>query len=194
MQPSTEAAPSGDRRRIVLPDQRRGFLMKTTALALGGLAYVVPAVTGIIAFLEPLRKKSRAGQFVRLASLQTLPEDGTPRRFPVIMDRTDAWNRFTGEPVGAVFLRRLQDGSVEALNVICPHAGCFVDYHTDKKIFFCPCHKDTFGLSGKRLKEDSLSLRDMDALEVDQARLQQGQIWVKFQNFRTNTAEKIPKT
>ena len=90
-------------------------------------------------------------------------------------------------------IRRLQDGRVEALNVVCPHNGCFVGYDAAQKIFSCPCHKDTFDLSGTRLKEDSLSLRDLDALEVDQAKLAAGEVWVKFQNFRTNTAEKVPQ-
>jgi len=174
-------------------DRRRGFLAKLAALLLGAVACVVPAAAGVAAFLNPLRQKGRAGRSLRIASLETLPEDGTPRRFPVVMDRTDAWNRYPNEPVGAVFLRRLQDGRVKALNVVCPHNGCFVGYDPEKRIFVCPCHKDTFDLSGKRLKEGSLSLRDLDELDVDQAKLADGEVWVKFQNFRTNTAEKVPQ-
>ena len=193
MNTPTPPAPAGDPEFGVMLDRRRGFLAKLVALFLGAAACAVPAAAGVVAFLNPLRQKSQAGRFLRIASLETLPKDGTPRRFPVIMDRTDAWNRFPNEPVGAVFLRRLQDGRVEALNVVCPHNGCFVGYDAAQKIFSCPCHKDTFDLSGTRLKEDSLSLRDLDALEVDQAKLAAGEVWVKFQNFRTNTAEKVPQ-
>jgi len=32
----------------------------------------------------------------------------------------------------------------------------------------------------------------MDTLEVDPAKLQQGQVWVNFQNFQPNKPEKIP--
>ena len=65
---------------------RRGFLAQTATLILSGLGLLVPAVTAIVAFLNPLGQKSRAGLSLRLTSLDVLPEDGTPRRFPVIAE------------------------------------------------------------------------------------------------------------
>ncbi len=108
-------------------DSRRGFLEKATAIACGAVALATPVAAGVVTFLNPLRQKSQGGQFMRLASLDTIPEDGTPLKVPVIADRTDAWSRFPAEPIGAVFLRR-SGGSVEALQVICPHAGCSINY------------------------------------------------------------------
>jgi len=88
---------------------------------------VVPATVGVVTFLNPLRQKSQSGQFMRLASLDVLPDDGTPRKVPVIADRTDAWNTYPAEPIGAVFLRRT-GAKVTALQVICPHAGCSINF------------------------------------------------------------------
>lgn len=177
----------------VTAPRRRGFLAGAVALVAGGVAYGVPALAGLVSFLNPLRQKAQAGQFLRLASLETLPEDGTPRKFPVILDRTDAWNRFPNEPVGAVFLRRLPDKdkkvTVEAIQVVCPHAGCFIVYDTAKNNFACPCHNGSFDLSGKRLDASSPSPRDLDTLEVE---IRNGtEVWVKFQNFRTGTPQKV---
>ncbi len=45
--------------------QRRGFLAKALTLGLGTVGLLVPAVTGIVAFLNPLRQKGRAGRFLR---------------------------------------------------------------------------------------------------------------------------------
>jgi menaquinol-cytochrome c reductase iron-sulfur subunit len=168
--------------------RRRGFLAGAVALATGGVACAVPALAGLVSALNPLRQKSQAGVFLRLASLETLPEDGTPRKFPVVLDRTDAWNRFPKEPVGAVFLRRVKD-KVEAIHVVCPHAGCFIVYDAAKNTYFCPCHNGNFDLTGKRLDSNSPSPRDLDTLEVE---IRDGtEVWVKFQNFQTGIPQKV---
>jgi Rieske Fe-S protein len=142
----------------------------------------------VVSLLNPLRQKSQAGKFLRLAALETLPDDGTPRQFPVVMDRTDAWNRFPNEPVGAVFLRRIKQ-RVLAFQVICPHAGCYVGYDEAKRQFYCPCHQARFALDGKRDSDKCPSPRDLDTLEVE---LRGGnEVWVKYQTFRTGTPQKV---
>jgi Rieske Fe-S protein len=174
-------------------DARRTFLAKAAAVTCGAAACAVPAAAGLAAFLNPLRVKTQAGQFLRLASLAMLPEDGAPQKFPVIAQRTDAWNRFPEEPVGAVFLRRAAADKVEALQVVCPHAGCYVAYDAKSNGFYCPCHAARFDISGKRLDPaSSPSPRDLDVL---QAEVRNGsEVWVKFENFRTGVAQKIAES
>jgi menaquinol-cytochrome c reductase iron-sulfur subunit len=168
---------------------RRGFFEQAAAVLFGGLALLTPALVGLVAFLNPLRQKSQSGQLMRLASLDALPEDGTPRKFPVIADRVDAWNRFPAQPIGAVFLRRV-GGDVRALQVICPHAGCSIGLQStpEGNKFLCPCHNASFDLDGKRTDKISPSPRDMDALEV--VIQNQNEVWVKFQTFGLGTARK----
>ena len=103
---------------------------------------------------------------MRLASLETIPADGTPLKVPVIADRADAWSRFPAEPIGAVFLRH-SGGSVTALQVICPHAGCSINYDAAGRKYSCPCHAASFDLSGRRTDVTSPSPRDMDSLAVE---------------------------
>jgi menaquinol-cytochrome c reductase iron-sulfur subunit len=176
---------------------RRGLLAKTLALAFWAAAYVTPVAAGVVTFLNPLRQKGRSGEdFLRLTALETLPEDGTPKRFPVVADRADAWNFYPNEPIGSVFLRRTGKSEVVAFQVVCPHAGCAIEYveepgeekgQTAGK-FFCPCHKASFSLEGERADAVSESPRDMDALEV---KVVNGEVLVQFQNFRTGTPEKV---
>ena len=170
-------------------DRRRGFLTKMIAVLFGAIAYLAPAATGIWAFLNPLGEKSSAGRTFRLASLGAL--DAVPRKFAVIADRVDAWNRFPNEPVGAVYLRRREDGQVEAIQVVCPHAGCSVRFEAEAAKFLCPCHTASFDVSGKRLDATSPSPRDLDTLDVEIRN--EDEVWVQFANFRTGTPEKIPE-
>ena len=187
-------SPSPDTSEAGAPqtEQRRGFLAKAVAIVAGGLALLVPSAIGLFAWLNPLRQKSQAGEF-KLAMLGDLPEDGTPKRIPVITDRTDAWNRFPNEPIGMVFLRRAAENEVEAFQAKCPHAGCVIQYEETPEggKFFCPCHSASFGLGGERLDKPSPSPRDMDSLEVDIRN--ENEVWVKFQDFKTGTAKKDAK-
>jgi Rieske Fe-S protein len=92
--------------------------------------------------------------------------------------------------VGAVYLRKVGPDKVHALNVVCPHAGCFVSYAPDRSGYLCPCHNSTFGLDGSLKDAASPSPRAMDELEVE---VRGGkEVWVKFQNFRAGVAKKIP--
>ena len=191
-----EPNPASTKTTTAVPDQRRGFIAKVTTLAVAGFALVGPAITALAAYLNPIRQKSAGGQFLRIANLSVLPEDGTPRRFPVITDRTDAWNRYPQESIGAVWLRRSGDAEnpVVAFQVICPHAGCTIalDSTSEGVRFFCPCHAAGFDLEGHRTESPSPSPRDMDTLEVEIR--DGGDIWVKFENFVTGTSGKVAES
>lgn len=173
-------------------DSRRGFAAKVAAVFIGVTAFAGPVAAAVVSFLNPLRLKGQGGRFFFLTTVESLPEDGTPRRFPVIADRVDAWNTYPNDPIGAVLLRRTGDAKnpVEAFNVICPHAGCFIGYDAQKKEFLCPCHLAYFNLQGERTSTDSKSPRDMDTLEVEIR--DKGEVWVKFQDFKQGTSKKVP--
>lgn len=170
--------------------ERRGFIKQVLAGALGLVAGLIPAGIGLAAFLDPLRRRTQADNTVRVASLDILPNDGIPRKYTVVASMRDAWNKFPQTPIGAVYLRRTGEKSVEAFNVVCPHAGCFVDYSPARSEYYCPCHRSSFALDGSIKTPASPSPRGMDSLEVE---IRNGhEIWVKFQNFVSGHSEKIP--
>jgi len=178
------------------PEPRRGFLGKAAALFLTAAALAVPAVTALLAYLNPVRQRSAGGKFYRMTTLAVLPEDGTPRRFPVIADRVDAWNRYPQEAIGSVFIRRTDDEKqpVEAFQVVCPHAGCTITFESTDEggRFVCPCHEAYFNIAGERTQSTSPSPRDMDTLEAEVR--DGGEVWVKYQNFVTGTSQKTIET
>lgn len=180
---------------------RRGFMKKFLAMVIGALAMAVPAAAGLLVFVDPVRRKRGGGaDFIPITPLDAVPADGTPLRFQVIADRTDAWTKYENVPLGAVYVKRTKGensradaASVEAYNALCPHAGCFVDVAPDGRSFHCPCHNSGFAADGA-LKPGAVSPRPMDRLEVDPEALRQGTVRVKFQNFVAGTHEKIPVT
>jgi menaquinol-cytochrome c reductase iron-sulfur subunit len=162
--------------------ERREFITKACALAVGAVAVGVPAVSGISVLLDPLRRRSGDAELTLVTSLSALPEDGTPRKFSILATKVDAWNRTPNVPVGAVYLRRVGENAVRAFNVVCPHAGCFVDYDGAANGYHCPCHNSTFGLDGERVDPASPSPRGLDELATEIRG--EGEVWVRFQNFR----------
>lgn len=170
------------------PNSNRRRFLAAGAAALAG---VLPPLTGLGVLLNPLRKKSSLGQAVRVTSLSALPADGVPRKFPVVTDRVDAWNHFRNVPIGAVYLRRTEENSVEAFSVNCPHAGCFVEYRSAEKNYLCPCHDSRFNIDGSIQDSNSPSPRGLDSLEVDEEKLQNlNEVWVRFQKFQAGKAQK----
>mgnify|MGYP001279802671 CR=1 FL=1 len=174
------------------PDaERRQFLKSALCVAAGGAAVVPPLVAGVAVVLDPLRRGAATGAApVKVTTLAALPPDGPPRKFPIIAARRDAWTGQPAAPVGAVYLRRTGEREIAALNVVCPHAGCFVDWQAGPKRFFCPCHNSSFTVEGAVGEATSPSPRAMDALEVEIR--EDGEVWVKFQNFLRGVREKIP--
>jgi Rieske Fe-S protein len=80
---------------------------------------------------------------------------------------------------------------IEAFNVICPHAGCFVGFRAADEHFHCPCHNSSFGIDGGVIPP-SPSARGLDrlAVKVDA----DGAVWVAFQNFYAGRPDKVART
>ena len=170
--------------------ERRNFLTRTGAIVAAGIAGLVPIFSGLGVFFDPLRRNGQGGKFIRVATLDAVPDDGIPRQFPVVARRVDAWNDSL-EPVGAVYLRRTPgQEKPECWTATCPHAGCFVAFDEPTNTFKCPCHNSTFQVDGAIIPP-SPSPRAMDTLEC---RVKSQEILVKFENFYTGKADKVVKT
>lgn len=173
---------------------RRELVLAAGAIVCGGLAGAFPVMAGLPVVLSPLAKAGDGDgpKFLRVATLDALPADGTPVNVPVIADKIDAWTREADQPIGAVFLRRVGN-EVECYNAICPHAGCMVGYAAERKCFQCPCHTSQFELTGARVMP-SPSPRDMDKLVLDEEKLKTtGEIWVQFVNYYPGKEHPEPK-
>ena len=188
---SEAEAPTQSEENVATEDnqgERRGFI-KFLCFVIGGIVSAVPFGAGIWAYINPLtREKGVDGDgFLKITSLDAIPDDGTPAKFSVIADKEDAWNKFKNISVGAIYLRK-EAGKVKALHTVCPHLGCFIDYRSTKSDFFCPCHNSNFKLDGSIVS--GVSPRPMDPLEIEIRN--KVEVWVKFQNFQPGHDHPIP--
>jgi menaquinol-cytochrome c reductase iron-sulfur subunit len=190
------------------PDDRRLFV-KIMAGTVGAVAALVPVGVGLVTFADPATRRERkfsdpskpAGQktengFIRVAALAEVPADGTPLRVAVRDDVTNKWTFSPNEPVGEVFLRKVKDDQgaeqLQVFTTVCPHLGCAISLAKDadgKPIFKCPCHNSSFEIDGKMIPKGNPSPRNMDSLKYQ---LNDGQVYVKYQNFYTGRTEKQP--
>jgi len=183
--------------------QRRTFVSLVTGV-LGAAVVAIPGLVGARFFLDPIFPRSKAPEgedmpersgrspdgFLLLdIGLDALPADGKPVSVTVHDDKDNAWNRLIDVQVGTIWLRRLADDQVIAFSSVCPHLGCAVDYRDSRSDFFCPCHTSSFNLDGHKTNE--IPPRGLDVL---QTRLEGKQIWLKYENFRAGTKDKIPVT
>ncbi len=199
-QESTDSGSKSESHDSSLGENRRGFFAQTAAILIGGVVTVVPFLAGLYVFLDPLRKRNQAKSgeepggfdsegYIKVGSIDSLPADGSPAIFRIVSDDVDAWTVSGNQPIGKVYIRKADDDEIVAFNASCPHAGCDVDYRPSEREFLCPCHNSDFSIDGGR-SADSPSARDLDQLPTTVKN--DSEIWVKFQNFRTGTAEQIP--
>ncbi|HIG84176.1 MAG TPA: Rieske (2Fe-2S) protein [Verrucomicrobia bacterium] len=170
--------------------ERRQFLEKTVSIVLGGAMVSVPVGAGIATLLAPLSSDKGGSLKIRLASIEDLPSDGTPKLYQIVAEKKDAWTKYPNKPIGSVFLRRIGESKVVAFSSSCPHAGCSVDIDSDGSAFFCPCHASSFDFDGIT-QGKSVSPRGLDALEVDPDLLVKGEVWVTFVKFKAGVADKV---
>ena len=163
---------------------RRSFLTKFLAGLAAAIALLGPIASGVVVLLDPLSRKKKSGQWIRVATLDALPADGKPHRFAVVdQNPTDKWNRYDPQPIGSIYLSRDSETATPvALNAVCPHLGCNVDYSATKNVFRCPCHNADFTTEGKRTVKKSVSPRDLDPMVVEIRK--DNQIWVDYRQYK----------
>ena len=171
---------------------RRRFFKKLLALVAAVAAVAPPLASGMAVLLDPLRRRRPITAIdIEITPLAVLPENGFPMRFVVAANHYNAWSSQPNAPIGAIYLRRIGPDRAQALNVVCPHAGCFVR-NKDDGTFVCPCHNSQFNADGKiRPGSKTVSPRDLDTLTT---RVQDGKVLVQFQNFLAGSSEKIPRS
>jgi cytochrome b6-f complex iron-sulfur subunit len=95
--------------------------------------------SGLSAFLASCGGSNKGGfdQFVRL---DVLDESGS-----ILKDY------FAKDPI--IVVRDPKDkNTVHAVNALCTHQGCLVNWNKDKQVFICPCHGSSFAADGKYLQ------------------------------------------
>ena len=201
---SAESRPPTSDSAAPAAETRRNILVEGVTAIVSFLLIAVPSTLAGLFFMDPILRKRKSDDgggedmagFIKLdLTADAIPADGTPVAVTVKSDLVDAWNRFKDVPVGSIWLRRSSEGAIQVFNSICPHLGCSVNFRRSENDFFCPCHTSSFSLDGAKTNE--VPPRDMDSLEsktaTDGVPASDGlELWVKFQNFKGATSEKVP--
>ena len=98
--------------------------------------------------------------------------------------------QIAANPIGAVYLRRTGPKTVTAFNVVCPHAGCFVEFMAARNGLLLPLPRQHFRTRWQDQHSAQPFAATLDQLDVEIRK--DSEVWVRFQNFRAGIHEKIP--
>jgi Rieske Fe-S protein len=167
------------------PAPRRRFLEWIVGVAGAAAAAIASTpVLGAVLFPTLARTVREEEGFLDVAAAADL-EGGAPLKAPVLATRYDAWTRVEGVELGAVWLRKKDDGSILAFTSVCPHLGCSVDWLAESKTFNCPCHGSAFTVEGR--VASGPAPRPLDVLE---SRVDAGRVRIKYERFVVGTKDR----
>jgi menaquinol-cytochrome c reductase iron-sulfur subunit len=170
------------------PPTRRRFLA-VCGKSLLAVVGVVAAGLGVGALFPSVRRwagiSSGPSEFQPVCAVETLPL-GKWKLVSLRTAQREWFNTVTQEHW--VWVRREGDGpgAIRVLSPICPHNGCAVSWTGAPLVFLCPCHGGKFSAEGEY--KSGPPRRSMDPLEF---RVENGQLLVQWQEFKTGVAERI---
>ncbi|MEA2107862.1 MAG: Rieske (2Fe-2S) protein [Pseudomonadota bacterium] len=113
---------------------RRDFLANT-AMTLGLVGSLGAGAVYSVKFMVPAKKEAKFSD-VLIGNVKDLPASA-------------AKEFIDGQGKKALLVNNGQE--VKAFSKICPHLGCEVEWHPEKKEFYCPCHDGYFDANGKNI-------------------------------------------
>ena len=166
------------------PIRRRRFLtwMSAIGAALTGLIVGVPSAA---AFLSPALKKSAKKSWITVADDVSTLDIGTPIKVDFIEATNDAW--VESRALRSVWLYTEDGEKFTAYSGVCTHLGCGFAFDADNKRYHCPCHHGLFDMKTGAVVGGPPP-RPLDTLPV---RVENGEVQVMYQTFRTGISEKL---
>jgi menaquinol-cytochrome c reductase iron-sulfur subunit len=151
--------------------------------ALSALATLALAVPFIGTIIGPSFRTKKLN-WVKVDDIESLALD-QPVNFKFSYKTEDAYLRET--VTHSAWVIKHSSSEIKAFSPICPHLGCHYDWHPEQKEFICPCHGSVFSIDGKVL--GGPSPRPLDTLP---GKIEEGILYVQWQEFRVGVSEKIP--
>jgi menaquinol-cytochrome c reductase iron-sulfur subunit len=162
--------------------ERRVFFERLVEMAAGCVA-VLLAIPFVRFLLYPVGARSSANVWSKLGPANRFASLAAPVSCVVTTRQSDGWLQSQAQK--PVYITRNARGRLEVLSAVCPHLGCTVQWEGSKNEFICPCHGSVFAPNGARLAGPAP--RGMDSLPL---KVQDGLVWVQYQQFRQLLPEK----
>jgi menaquinol-cytochrome c reductase iron-sulfur subunit len=160
---------------------RRGFLKQGTAI-LSALVAVVLGIPVVGTLLGPsFREKKR--YWTKVGDIESLSMN-QPTGLDFSYRTADAFIR--EEVTHRVWVIKHSSSEMTVFSPICPHLGCYYDWHPEKKEFICPCHGSIYSITGKVL--GGPAPRPLDTLPW---KLENDELFVEWERFRVGIPQKI---
>ena len=118
-------------------------------------------------------------RWIDVGRIEDLPKDQW-RKEMLLFQRQDRWASFERKEL--IYIYR-SDQDIIVFSAICPHAACLIRKNGEG--FGCPCHKSSFASNGNVLSGPSP--RSLDRLHT---KVDDGQLYVKYEKFRSGTNAK----
>lgn len=125
---------------------RRNFLIRTISAIHAAMGATLAFVLGG-AVLKP-SFESRESSWLRAGTLGALPAN-EPVPVTLRIARRDGYAQVVDRTV--VYLVKVSDTEVRALNSTCTHLGCRTSYDRESRRILCPCHGGVYDVQGNVL-------------------------------------------
>ncbi len=168
--------------KVYTENTRRRFLLWATGI-LTSLCGAVVGIPLIGSFIGPAFRTAKTS-WIKAADVGTLPVD-RPVSLRVVDMQADAYVRES--VIRHLWTVKHSVSEVTVFSPICPHLGCQYDWNTSSGHFECPCHGSVYALDGTVL--GGPAPRRLDTLPT---RIEKGELYVEWKQFRSGTSEKIP--
>lgn len=176
------ASDSSDQPDRELLDRRAA--LKWLSLIGGSIGALLAALPSTFAFITPAVKAKSAVRWMQLGEA-SLFDIGVPDRVDFTDNVQDAW--VTQRVIRSVWLLTEDGETFTAYNARCPHLGCAFSFDEAKNHFACPCHKGVFELKTGAVISGPPP-RPLDKL---QTKVENGYVYVAYEDFRLGSPEKI---
>jgi menaquinol-cytochrome c reductase iron-sulfur subunit len=163
---------------------RRRFLKWLSGLG-AAVSAILVGYPSLRAFLWPTRVTAGTDHWVKVVDDVALLDIGVPVRVDFVELAHDAW--LENRVLNSVWVYTEDGEHFKAYNGHCTHLGCGYSFDQDKKQFSCPCHHGVFDVKTGAVLAGPPP-RPLDELPVE---VRDGEIHVKYQDFRLGIAERI---
>ncbi len=151
---------------------------------------IIAAVNVLIAGIPFLRSlagpaaRAKKSEWLKVAAISSLPE-GRPVDIRFMAEPEEAY--IHTEVLYSVWVIKHSPDEITVFSPICPHLGCRYQWDQQTGRFECPCHASLFAPDGKVL--GGPAPRPLDTLP---ARIDNGNLFIKWERFKVGTPAKIP--
>lgn len=169
---------------------RRSFFRWATGIGSAVLAGLM-GVPALRAFLAPLAKREKQTNWIKLGEMDQF-ETGVPARFDFAESVNDAW--VETRALRGVWIYTEDGEKFSVYNGRCTHLGCGFawdtqpdpQFHPEPNVFHCPCHHAIYKVTGEVIRGPAP--RPLDTLET---KVENGVLFVAYQDFRAGVPEKV---